>query len=224
MPVNILDAVILILLLVGMLGGIKRGLIKELVLFLGLGASIVGAWLFRGPVSTFMYKNLPFFGFKGIFKGVSALNILLYELIAFLLVFAILILILRILLKVSGLIEKILKATIILGIFSKIAGAILGFIEAYLIIFVLLFVLNQPFINIQGMEGSKFISIILNKTPILSDQIGNTREAIDEIGILAKKYKNSKGNMNEEMLDIFRKYDIISEENINILKEKGKLE
>ena len=220
---NILDAVIIILLLVGILGGIKRGLIKETVLLAGLVAIVVFAWIFRVPVATFLYKNLPFFGFKGLFKDVSVLNILLYELISFLAVFTILSIILVILLKISGIIEKILKATIIHGIFSKIGGAIVGFIEGYIIVFIILLIVNQPFINISGIEDSKLSNIILEHTPVMSSSTSKIRSAIDEIHDVSKRYIKDKSKLNNEMIDIFKKYDIISDENLNYLKEKGKI-
>ncbi len=220
---NILDAVIIVLLLVGILGGIKRGLIKETVLLVGLVAIVVFAWIFRVPVATFLYKNLPFFGFKGLFKDVSVLNILLYELISFLAVFTILSIILVILLKISGIIEKILKATIILGIFSKIGGAIVGFIEGYIIVFIILLIVNQPFINISGIEDSKLSNIILEHTPVMSSSTSKIRSAIDEIHDVSKRYIKDKSKLNNEMIDIFKKYDIISDENLNYLKEKGKI-
>ncbi len=220
---NILDAVIIVLLLVSILGGIRRGLIKETVLLVGLVAIVVLAWIFRVPVATFLYKNLPFFGFKGLFKDVSILNILLYELISFLAVFAILSIILAILLKISGIIEKILKATIILGLFSKIGGAIIGFIEGYIIVFIILLIVNQPFINISGIEGSKLSNIILENTPVMSSSTNKIRTAIEEIHTTSKTYKDNKSKMNEEMIKIFIKYDIISDENVKYLKEKGKI-
>jgi len=228
---NILDAVIVVLLLVGILGGIRRGLIKEVVLLVGLVAIVVISWYLRVPISTFLYKHLPFFGFNGIFKDVSILNILLYELIAFLAIFTVLSLILTVLLKISGLIEKLLNATIILGIFSKIGGAIVGFIEAYVIIFVILFVVNQPFIHVTGINDSKLSDFILNNTPVLSSVTDKTRKTINDINKLIKIYKstgktkdeNDKKQLNEEMIKIFIKYDIITEENLNYLREKGKI-
>ena len=108
--ISIVDALIVVLLILGIMGGLRRGLIKQAVLLVGLVAILVISFYLRGPISTYMYKHLPFFSFGGLFKGVSVLNILLYEVIAFLIVFSILYLVLRILLKISGIIESILKA------------------------------------------------------------------------------------------------------------------
>ncbi len=226
MMVNIVDAIIVVLLLFCILGGIRRGFIKETLLLCGLVIIVVISWIFRVPVATYLYKHLPFFGFKGMFRGISVLNILLYELIAFLAVFTITSLILGILLKISGLIEKILKATIILGIVSKIGGAILGFLEGYLIVYIALFILNQPFIKADYVKDALLPNIILEKTPVLSSATDNTRKAANEIYDLAVRFKNNKNNkeINEEMISVFLKYDIISEENLKYLREKGKIE
>lgn len=220
---NILDAVIIILLILGIMSGFRRGFVKQTVLLIGLVAVLVISYYLKNPVATFLYKHLPFFNFGGIFKGVSVINILLYEVLAFLIVFSVLYLVLRLLLKISGLIESLLKATIILGFFSKIAGGIVGFIESYIIIFIVLFIANQPFVRITGIEDSKVANFILDNTIILSDTVKNTNKVIDEIYDLSKVYKNDSKEFNKQAIDLFIKYDIISEENINYLKEKGKI-
>ncbi len=220
----ILDAIIIICLILGVMAGIRRGLIKEIVLLIGLVLSVVIAFYLRTPISTFMYKVLPFFTFKGTFSGVSVLNILLYEIIAFVIIFTVLYLILRILLKITGLIEKILKATIILGIFSKIGGAIVGFIEGYIIVFILLFIFTQPFLKIKGVEDSWLSNKILDSTPIMSKSILNVRNAISEIYEISEEYKEDKESLNKSAVRLFIKYNIITEENAELLKEKGKID
>lgn len=220
---NILDAVIITILIVGVLGGMSRGLIKQVVLLIGLVVCLVFAFSLRTPIATFMYEYLPFFKFGGLFSGVSIINILLYELIAFLIIFSLLYLVLRILLKITGIIEKILDMTIILGFFSKIGGGIVGFIEAYILVFVFLFVFSQPFIRVTGLDSSKVGNFILDKTPVMSSAIEDTRKAINEVYTLTTKYKNDKNKLNQETIKLFIKYDIITEENVQKLREKGKL-
>lgn len=221
---NIVDAIIIVCLILGIMAGLRRGLIKEVVLLVGLVLALIISFKLRTPIATFLYKNLPFFSFKGVYSGITILNILLYEMIAFLVIFSIVYLILRIILKITGLIELLLKITIILGIISKIGGAIVGFIEAYLLVFVFLFVTSQPFFNISGLSNSKFANKILDSTPIMSETIKNTRSAISDIYELKEIYKYDKKVFNEEAIKLFIKYDIISEENVELLKEKGKLD
>ena len=220
---NILDAIIIIFLIVGILAGVRRGFVKQVVLLIGLFIVLVASFYLKNPVATFFYKHLPFFKFGGILKGVSVINILVYEVIAFLIVFSVLYLILRILLKVSGLIESLLKATIVLGFFSKIAGGIVGLIESYIIIFILLFIANQPFVRVTGIEESWLANTILDKTPVLSSTVKNTRDVIDEVYTLSKIYKNNGEEFNEKAIEVFIKYDVISEENVDYLRKKGKI-
>lgn len=220
---NIVDAIIIICIILGAMGGLRRGLIKETVYLVGIILVLVVSFHLKDSLATLMYKYLPFFNFHGPLEGISSLNILVYELIAFLIVFSVIYLILRIILKLTGIIETILKCTIILGFISKICGAVLGAIEGYIIVFIVLFTLNQPFFNVTGMEESKLSNFILNKTPFMSAATEGIRDAVYEIDDLADKYKNNKKVFNDEAIKLFIKYDIISEDNINLLKEKGKL-
>ena len=221
---NILDALIIIFLILGIMAGLRRGFIKQIVLLVGLIAILVISFYLKNPVATFLYKHLPFFKFSGIFKGVSILNILIYEVIAFLLVFSVLYLVLRIILKITGLIESLLKATIILGFVSKILGGIVGLIEAYIFIFILLFITTQPFVNLSGVEDSVVASKILEYTPIMSSATRNTRKVIKEISDLSDTYKKDGKEFNKKSIDLFIKYNIISEENVEYLRQKGKIE
>ena len=220
---NILDAVIIALLIVGILGGLSRGFIKQVVLLIGLIAIIVLSYYLKNPVAAFLYKHLPFFKFNGIIKGVSIINILLYELIAFLIVITILYIILRIILKITGLIESLLKATIILGFVSKILGGVVGFIEAYILIFIALFIASQPFINVSGIEESRIATFMLDHTPVMSSAVSGTRKAIKDVQELKKTYKTDSKEFNNKAIELFVKYDVISEENVEYLREKGKI-
>ena len=86
---SIVDILIIIFLVFGALLGFKRGVFRELVSALGFILSVIFAFLLKGPVSNFLYEHLPFFNFGGIFKGVSVLNIIVYEVIAFLIMLSI---------------------------------------------------------------------------------------------------------------------------------------
>ena len=87
---GLVDVLIIIFILIGGALGWKRGVIKEAASALGIVLITVLSFIFKNPLSIILYENLPFFKFGGIFKGVTVLNIALYELIAFLIVFSIL--------------------------------------------------------------------------------------------------------------------------------------
>ena len=139
---SIIDIIILIFLGFGALLGFKRGFTIQLVSLVGIFVIIILSFIFKNPVSVFLYNNLPFVNFGGIFKDITVINILVYEVIAFFVIFVLLTLVFKILLKVTSLFEKILKWTIILGIPSKILGAVLGVIQNLIYVFIVLYILN----------------------------------------------------------------------------------
>ena len=165
---NVVDILIIILLIFGALLGFKRGFTRELVSLVGIFVILFLSFVLKNPISVFLYNNLPFFSFGGIFKDVTVLNILLYEVIAFFIVFFVLTIIFRIILGITKVFEGILNATIILGIPSKILGAVLGAIQSLIYIFFILYLLSIPTFNIGIVKESKVSSYILEKTPILT--------------------------------------------------------
>lgn len=224
---KIVDIVILIIILLGAVIGFKRGFTRSLVSALGFIVIAILAYFLKNPLSILLYENLPFFKFGGILKGVTVLNIALYELLAFVIVLAILGVALKILMVATSLFEKILKMTIILGIPSKIMGAVVGALEAFVIVFISLYALSLPIFNISIVNDSNWKDTILNKTPILSAFSKDTMQVIDEFAGIKEKYKDNNKNaeeFNKEVLDLFLKYDVVKVSSIDKLVEKEKLQ
>lgn len=224
---DIVDIIIVLLIIFGILVGIKRGFTKQLVCSLGTIVSIILAFIFKNKISILLYSNLPFFKFAGILKGVTVLNILLYELIAFLLVFLVLSIVFNILSALTTLLEKVLSASLIFGIPSKILGAILGFVESFVLVFVLLFILTLPVFQFNDyiMSHSKYADKILLNTPVLSNYTQNTVDIINEFADLKEKYKTAETPMefNKQTLNLFLKYKIITVESVETLISKDKI-
>ena len=65
--------------------------------------------------------------------------------------------------------------------------------------------------------------MILDKNPVTRSAIEDTRKVINEVYTLTTKYKNDKNKLNQETIKLFIKYDIITEGNVQKLREKGKL-
>ena len=84
---NVVDIVILIFLAFGALIGFKKGFTNQLVSLVGIFAIIILSYFLKNPVSVFLYNNLPFVNFGGIFKDITVINILVYEVIAFFVIF-----------------------------------------------------------------------------------------------------------------------------------------
>lgn len=222
---NIVDILIVILLIIYVAKGFKNGAIKELVTFFGGLAVIVIAYFLKNPISIFMYENMPFMKFDGILSGISVLNIVIYELLAFLLVASILLLIYRLVISFTNVVETILKATVILEIPSKIIGIVIGFIEGVVVVFVLLFVMMQFDISRKYILESKLSENILTKTPLLSNATSGVYNSLQEIYTLAENYKDSsdRDRVNLEALDILLKYKMIDKNNAMVLVNTGKL-
>ncbi len=218
---------VLIFLTIAMAGvvGFKRGFVKQTTMFVGLLLVIVLAFILKEPIANFMFAKLPFFDFFGLFKGITVLTILLYEMIAFFLVLALLIVLLKIFTFFSGIIEKILNFTIILGIPSKLFGAVVGLIEGYVLVFLILFFLTQPSFNLDLMKQSRLTPLILNHTPILSTKLENTIKASEEIYALKDKFSGdiNKEQANREALEVLIKHKIISVATVDELITSGKL-
>ena len=168
---------------------------------------------------------MPFFKFGGILKGVTVLNIVLYEVLAFLVVVLLLGIVVKILAVITNIFEKILKLTIVLGIPSKILGAIVGVLESYIWCFIALYILSFPVFDFKVINESEMRNNILNNTPILSSYTLPTMEVLNEFGSLKQKYESdlNASEFNRETLDIFLKYDIITIESVDKLIEQDKL-
>lgn len=222
---NVVDVVLIIFLLFGFLIGWKRGFTKQILAVVGIIISLVLAFMFKDHVSTLLYKVCPFFEFGGYFKGVTALNLVIYETIAFLLVFGILLIVYRIVIKISSFIEKILNATIILGIPGKILGGIAGVIENFIIAFIVLYVLNLPIIDFPFIKNSNFGNKILNNTPVISNICSDTLVVYDEIVSLKDKYSKDEDKtiLNNEIVSLLLKHKFVNRNNIEYLIEHNKL-
>jgi len=222
---NIVDIVILIFLAFGALIGFKKGFTNQLVSLVGIFLIIIFSFLLKNPVSVFLYNNLPFFNFGGIFKDITVINILVYEVIAFFIVVAILTFIFKILLFASSIFEKLLNMTIILGFPSKILGMITGAVEGFVWVFILLYIVSLPLFNFKEVNDSKLMAPILKNTPILSSFTKDFKDALDEFSDLKEEYKKdgNKQEFNYNTLNTLLKYKIITVESATKLNEKGKL-
>ena len=210
---NITDILIIVFILLGAVVGFKRGFTSSLVNFIGVILVVVIAYFLKNPVGDFLMSFCPFFAFDGIIKGVTVLNIAVYQIIAFILVFSILMIGLKLLLMATGILETILKFTIVLGIPSKILGAIVGLIENYIIVFFVLYLLSMPnFLEVGFIKESKYREPILKNTPILSGVAESTLEVLDEFKGLTDKYEQSENSneFNLETLDLFLKYRVVT--------------
>ena len=222
---NIIDIIIILLLLMGGVIGFKNGVIRETVSFVGFFIVVILSYFLKDFVSVILYKFVPFFSFSGSLAGVTTLNILIYEVIAFLLVYVILMAIYHFIVRVTRIVETILKFTVILGIPSKLLGMVVGFIETYIMVFIGLYCLSLPIFQIPMMNESGVRNTILNHTPGLSSAVSKSLNVVNEFADLKEKYKDTtnKNEFNKETLDLFLKYNVVRYDTAKELVDSGKL-
>lgn len=219
---NIVDIIILVFIVLSAFVGFSRGFFKQTIMFVGTILVICLSFIFKNPLSLFMYKNLPFFKFGGL----TSLNILLYEILAFIILIVVLSIVLVILVKITGIVEKILKATIILAIPSKLLGMLVGIIESIVILYFVLFILYLPIIKVPYLNESKYAKIIMDKTPILSSVCDNIMKAFDEISEFTEenlKLNFDVNKANKDILEIILKNRVATSDNVRYLVEKDKI-
>ena len=219
---NIVDIIILVFIVLSAFVGFSRGFFKQTIMFVGTILVICLSFIFKNPLSLFMYKNLPFFKFSGL----TSLNILLYEILAFIILIVVLSIVLVILVKITGIVEKILKVTIILAIPSKLLGMLVGIIESIVILYFALFILSLPIIKVPYLNESKYAKIIMDKTPILSSVCDNIMKTFDEISEFTEenlKLNFDVNKANKDILEIILKNRVATSDNVRYLVEKDKI-
>lgn len=222
---NLIDVIsILIILLFGVIG-LKKGVIKTGVQLIGTCAVIVLAFVFKDYLASFLMDLLPFYNLGGIFEGITSLNILLYELIAFIVIYIVLYCLLSIIINLAGLVEKILEITVILAIPSKILGGILGLIEGLIMAFLVTFILLHIPQTETMVANSKFSIILLERTPIIGSLAASSTQALEQISeILEEMDENTdRENVNFQVLHTLVYYNIISKEDAQKLIDDGKI-
>lgn len=221
---NVVDVIIIALLILGGVAGFKAGVIKKLTDFIGMFVVIILAFYLKNYISVIMYENLPFFNFFGLINGIDALNILLYEVIAFLVIFIALLFVLKVVLMLTGLVEKILKATVILSIPSKLLGIVVGVIEMYVYLFLILVIVSLQIFDSSFLKDSKMNNFILNNTPVLS---GVSEEIIDIYGdvynIIDNRKNKTNEQLNEEILKVLIDKKVVTKESAKKLVDKNKI-
>lgn len=223
--IKIVDVAIILLVLAYGIAGLKRGAIKQSVMTVGIILVFMLAFYFKNPLAKFLSSILPFFDFSGSIKGLTSLNILVYQMISFILVFVVLVIVLNVLIKISDIFEKVLKATIILSIPSKIGGFIIGLIEGYVVVFIVLFFLSQPAVNLKILNESKLMPKVLNSSPGLTNIVRDTNESISEIYEVTNDYKGGKSSdeYNREIVDVMLKNKIVTVDYMDTIIKKKKL-
>lgn len=226
MIINVFDVGIIMLCIMFFIVGVKSGFIKELSSLIGTIIVFVIAYSLKGTVGNIMCLSLPFFRFTGSLEGISAINILLYQVLAFILLFALLLVIYTIIMGISNVLQKLVDMTIILIPISKILGGVVSLIKGYIILFVVFLFLMIPLGSQPVFRESKLVNNLLYKTPFLSNEVEDVINAEEDVASLISKVSKKKINSHDaniSAIKIMLKYKICDKGIIKDLVYKNKL-
>lgn len=221
---NILvDIIVVAMLILGIVVGQKKGLIKTAVGLIGLVAVVIISYTLRVPLANLLIDKMPFFDFNGL----PSLSILLYNVIAFVVVFVVLYSILSIILSLTKFVDTLLKLTVIWIIPSKIGGAIIGFLETWVYLFLILFVMVQFNVSAAWVKDTTVAKVILDHTPIVGSFMNESKEAAKDIyksmDEMSKDETKTQDDINLRILQYEIIHGLVSKEKAQELVETGKV-
>lgn len=217
---NIVDIVIVLLLILSILNGARRGFLKETVNFAGTIIVYVIAYLLKNKIGVLFSLWFPFFDFK----GVNSLNILLYQLIAFIVIAGVLFGVFNIVLRLSGIIERLVDSNVITRIPSKILGGVVGFIDGYIILFAILLILSFPLKDNSLYTSSVLKEKMLSSSPGLTSTMGKLADLLVNVHEIQVSDLNNKNELNTKVLKMYLDADIISTEDLGKIIDTHKLD
>jgi membrane protein required for colicin V production len=157
---NYIDAIIIIILVLGMINGFIKGMVKEVA---SLAALILGIWGAIRFSSFTAAKLYDYFDMTGKYVG----------LISFLITFGIIVIIIHFI----GLVVDKLMEAVALGFINRLLGIAFGLVKSVLILSVILLVLNtidarRPFLPKENIEKSMLYNPISDIAPAIFPIIG----------------------------------------------------
>ena len=147
---NFVDIIVIAILILSVLNGFRKGVINSIMSFISTLLVFIIAFYLKNPISLLLYNYLPFFNLGGIFEGVTAYNILIFEGISYLITISLLSIILGVVAKVTGVISKIINNTIVVGIPSRILGLLVGALQGFIFAFIIVFIFSL--INVTSVK------------------------------------------------------------------------
>ena len=223
---NIMDIGIILLFILSFIIGFKRGVLRQVVTLVGIVLTYVIAYNLKGYLGDFFCQIFPFSQFSGAVQGLTTLNIIIYELIAFILIFGVIFTIYEVILNVTKIFQKIIDMTIVLTIPSKLLGGLVSLLEGYILIFVALIVLAIPLRGTGLINNSIIANKMIYSTPVLSSASEDLTDSISETINLVDKIANKKISIdeaNKQLLKIEINYKIINPRTAYELNKRNKI-
>ncbi|CEI83946.1 putative transmembrane protein YshB [Oceanobacillus oncorhynchi subsp. incaldanensis] len=169
-----INLIIIILLLFGIMMGLKRGFVLQLFHLTGFIVAFIVAVMYYNPVAERLSLYIPYPDLSGDGAWSAFLENLpvesaFYNAISFALIFFAV----KFILQIIASMLDFVAAIPIISFINKILGAALGFVEIYLISFIILYILAlTPVGGVQeAIQGSSLAMRIIEQTPYFSDRI-----------------------------------------------------
>ena len=201
--------------------GFKKGILKEIVSFIGTIIIFIISYQLKGIVGNFLCIIFPFY-----IKDLVTVNIMFYQIIAFILTFGILSFLFNLFINLTKTIDNLLDKIKLLNIPLRILGAIISVFKMYLTVFILLLLVMIPFRNTSIVKKSLLTERIVYETPILSKGSKEVIFVLEEIIILDRDIAKGKITINEgnlKILDLLLKYNMIDKDTVIDLYNKDKI-
>lgn len=221
MNITILDIIIIVLFIIAIVLGFKKGILKEIVSFIGTIIIFIISYQLKGIVGNFLCIIFPFY-----IKDLVTVNIMFYQIIAFILTFGILSFLFNLFINLTKTIDNLLDKIKLLNIPLRILGAIISVFKMYLTVFILLLLVMIPFRNTSIVKKSLLTEKIVYETPILSKGSKEVIFVLEEIIILDRDIAKGKITINEgnlKILDLLLKYNMIDKDTVIDLYNKDKI-
>ena len=220
------DLFIIVIFIFGVYLGWQSGFFKQLndliILFI---SSFLAGWI-SDFLFGVLYKFFPFFNFSGKSEGLKSINIILWKLILYVFVIFFIIALVRNIYIKYKIEDKINDSIYDSNLTSKILGTLISFPLMIILSFNITLVLLSPNFNLVGVNNSKLASIIITKTPILSEENSNLYKNQNYIIKRINKEDNNIDNyknVNSDIIKYMIKTNLISKGKIDKLKKDDKL-
>ncbi len=220
---GVVDVIVLGIFLFCAYLGYQRGIIKQLSDFIILFIASFLAGRISNILFGILYKFLPFFNFSGKSEGIKSINIIFWKLILYLFMIVLLIFIIKKIMLKLKLESKVINSMVEANLFSKIFGILSSIPLTMTLVFNIILIMLSPNFNMTSINDSKFASLIMNKTPILSRE--NDKLYDNQKYIIKRINKNDNTLENYEQVnnDIIKNIldtKLVSKEKISNMKNK----
>ncbi|WP_067843353.1 CvpA family protein [Amphibacillus sediminis] len=168
-----IDIILLILLVLGVFRGLKRGLILQIFHFISFFVAFLVAVNFYDRLAGHLEVFVPYPRIASdqwaFFTDALPLENAYYNMISF----AVLFFGTKVILSIISSMLDFVAELPLLSTVNRVLGAVFGFLEQYLVLFVILYVASLlPIAQVQSaLDRSSIAAFIIEQTPVFSQQI-----------------------------------------------------